>query len=200
MSTKKHEKAWLPYARWKLIQESVPIVCVDLLPVRVSRRSPYAVEAVGLILRETPHQGQRWCLIGGRLLYGESLQDAIIRQVVETLGNRTRICTGRNQHPIHIAQYSPRRTKHFSLDPRQHAVSLTYVSELTGTPAPQGEAVAYGWFDVRKLPPRKEFGFDQARLVKYCLQLMRSATILDMKAVRTARRASVKGTVFRGLS
>jgi ADP-ribose pyrophosphatase YjhB (NUDIX family) len=177
MSAQKNKKTWLSDAHWKLIQKSVPIVCVDLLPIRVSRRAPYSVEAVGLILRDTPHQGQRWCLIGGRMLYRESVQDAISRQITETLGSQTRIRAGRNHHPICIAQYAPRRTKHFSLDPRQHAVSLTYVLELTGRATPQGEAVAYEWFDVKKLPPPKAFGFDQSRLVKYCLRRLRSPVI-----------------------
>jgi len=185
---KSNNKAWLPPSRWRLVQASVPIVCVDVLPVRVSRRTPHIVEAIGLILRDTPRGRRRWCLIGGRLLYGESLRDAIGRQIGETLGSQVRIHLRRDQQPLYIAQYSPLKTKSFSLDPRQHAVGLTYASEITGSPAPQGEAVAYEWFDVRKLPPPKEFGFDQARIVKYCLQLLRTATVSKTGAERARRQ------------
>jgi ADP-ribose pyrophosphatase YjhB (NUDIX family) len=130
------------------------------------------VEAIGLILRETPNQGQRWCLVGGRLLYGESLRDAIVRQVGETLGTKARIHLKRDQQPLYIAQYAPHGIEPFGLDPRQHAVALTYISRITGSPVPQGEAVAFEWFDVRKLPPPERFGFGQHRLVNACLRLL----------------------------
>ena len=188
---KSGNKTWLPPSRWKLVQASVPIVCVDVLPIRTSRLAPHTVEAIGLILRDTPRQGQRWCLIGGRLLYGEPLQDAIVRQVGETLGRRVRVHRRRDQQPLYIAQYAPHSIRPFALDPRQHAVGLTYVSEMTGSPAPQGEAVAYEWFDVRKLPPPEEFGFDQDRVVKFCLQLLRTATPSNTRAGRTRRRKTI---------
>jgi ADP-ribose pyrophosphatase YjhB (NUDIX family) len=174
MRNRRH-RAWLSPSRWKTVQASVPIVCVDLLPVRRSRFAPYAVEAIGLILRDTPHQGQRWCLVGGRVLYGESLRDAILRQVDETLGSRVRIHLSRSQQPLYVAQYSPHGARPFALDPRQHAVGLTYTSRITGSPAPQGEAISYEWFHVRKLPPPENFGFGHDRLVNTCLQLLRSA-------------------------
>jgi hypothetical protein len=39
----------------------------------------------------------------------------------------------------------------------------------------QGEAISYEWFDVRKLPPPEEFGFDHDRVVNACLRLLRLA-------------------------
>jgi ADP-ribose pyrophosphatase YjhB (NUDIX family) len=170
---KPRSAAWLSGARWKLVQESVPIVCVDIMPIRTSRCVPCRVEAIGLILRDTPHQRQRWCLIGGRVLRGESLRDAIHRQIVETLGTEVRILLKRDQQPLYISQYAPHGTKPFFLDPRQHAVGLTYAFKITGSPIAQGEAVAYRWFDIGKLPPPERFGFGQDRLVNVCLQLLR---------------------------
>ncbi|MEO7002122.1 MAG: DUF4916 domain-containing protein, partial [Ktedonobacterales bacterium] len=70
---------WLELTEWERIQKCVPIICVDILPVRFARQRQQRPLALGLIRRDTPHQGQRWCLIGGRVLYGESLGDAIER-------------------------------------------------------------------------------------------------------------------------
>jgi ADP-ribose pyrophosphatase YjhB (NUDIX family) len=170
MRDRKHKKRWLSSSRWRLVQASVPIACVDVMPIRGSRRRP--IEAIGLILRETPHQGQRWCLVGGRLLYGECLRDAILRQVGETLGSKARIHLKRDQQPLYIAQYSPHGIEPFALDPRQHAIGLTYVSKMTGSPTARGEAIAYEWFDIRKLPRPEQFGFGHDRLVNACLRLL----------------------------
>ena len=69
------KKSWLSPKDWKLIQTSIPVVCVDVLPVRFSSNPRREIHAVGLIVRETP-DGREWCLIGGRLMHRESLSEA----------------------------------------------------------------------------------------------------------------------------
>jgi ADP-ribose pyrophosphatase YjhB (NUDIX family) len=170
------KQRWFSSSRWKSIQESVPITCVDVLPVRFAAGSPKRVNAVGLILRETPHEGKRWCLVGGRLLYGESLEEAIHRQIKETLGSRVHVAVGRDPQPLYVKQYSPRGRSPFSVDPRQHSVGLTYASQIKGTPVAGGEAISFKWFDVTSLPKAKEFGFGQDTVVRICLQLLGSCS------------------------
>lgn len=175
-------KTWLSPSQWKFVQASVPIVCVDVLPVRFSRASPDTIRAIGLILRDTPHQGRKWCLVGGRLLYGESLRAAIVRQVTETLGSGMRLHLGRDPKPVTVIQYSPTNLMPFVLDPRQHAVSLTYALQLTGSPKPQGEAVAYKWFDVRSLPSPEECGFGHHGVATSCLRRWPSAKASNLNS------------------
>ncbi len=167
------QRGWLPLSRWKLVQQSVPIVCVDLMPIRICSNGGDEIEEVGLIFRDTPHQGRRWCLVGGRLLYGESVHQAICRQVRETLGRGVKVHLRENQQPIYIAQYSPHPKQPFALDPRQHAVGLTFAARISGVPAAAGEALRYQWFPVGKLPARSEFGFGHDRLVRTCLRRLR---------------------------
>jgi hypothetical protein len=69
---------------WDRIQNTVPIACVDVL---ATRKTSNAALEVGLIFRNTPHQGQRWCLIGGRLLRKDSFQTAVLRELSSALGH-----------------------------------------------------------------------------------------------------------------
>lgn len=174
MRKRVNRRHWLSPSLWELIQATVPVVCVDVLPIRISPRVPNRVEAIGLILRETPHQGQRWCLIGGRVLFGESLRKAVLRQVKETLGTHVRVYIRHDQQPVYLAEYSPNGTRPFALDPRKHAVGLTYAVRIAGSPSPRGEAISYQWFKTNKLPRSKEFGFDQDRVVYASLRLIRN--------------------------
>jgi len=162
---------WIPAAQWRRVQSLVPIVCVDVLPVRL-KRTRKTIEEVGLILRETPHQGQRWCLIGGRVLFRESLCRAVRRQIQETLGSDVVPIFKPGQQPLYVAEYSPSRGKRFAFDPRQHSVALTYALELKGIPVASGEAITYRWFNVKDLPSQRQFGFDQHRVVKECMRLL----------------------------
>src|SRR5689334_4261830 len=115
---------WLSEEDWKQVQRSVPIVCADVLPVRRGRSG---VE-VGLICRDTPHQGARWVTVGGRILLNEPVRKALDRQVRETLGEAVR---AKFEHtPIAIVEYFSRRIRGEAFDPRQHAVGLTYVARV----------------------------------------------------------------------
>lgn len=161
-----------PPDEWKRFQASVPITCVDVLHVRFARGVRRAIDAIGLIYRDTPHQGKRWCLIGGRLCRVESLHDAIRRQLRETLGSRVRPVLRVGQQPACVAEYSPSGKKPFGLDPRQHSVGLTYAVEVRGLPVAQGEAIRFEWFPVKSLPPSRYFGFNQDRVVRDCIKLL----------------------------
>jgi ADP-ribose pyrophosphatase YjhB (NUDIX family) len=168
-------KLWLAPADWKRIQESIPVICVDVLPIQFSTKPGRDPIAVGLIFRGTP-QGRRWCLIGGRLLYGESLTRAIRRQAREALGRRVNVDLRHDQQPLYIAQYSPSGRTPFALDPRQHAVGLTYAIELKCTPIPGGEAIQFRWFETARIPGKKQLGFGQDAVIKACLRSLRNSS------------------------
>jgi len=167
------KRTWLSGERWKLVQTSIPVVCVDVLPIHFSPNSDSDLQSVGLILRKTP-EGRKWCLIGGRLLYGESLSEAIRRQVREALGRHVKVRVGPDQQPFYIAQYAPSGRTPFVLERRQHSVGLTYALEIHGTPTPRGEAIVFRWFETAKLPRRTQFGFSQDRVLRTCLRLLRN--------------------------
>jgi ADP-ribose pyrophosphatase YjhB (NUDIX family) len=163
---------WLPEAEWRKVQSCLPIACVDVLPFR--RESGGALE-IGLIRRGTPHQGRRWCLIGGRLQFGETLAEAAGREIAEALGGGVGYSLLGDGQPFTVVQYLPVEGQGQYFDPRQHAVSLTYAAELSGTPSPQGEALDFRWFAVAGLPGPDSIGFGQRPLIVECCERLAAA-------------------------
>lgn len=161
---------WLSDADWRHIQQAVPICCVDVLPVLRDEGVSRSVEKVGLILRDAPHQGRRWCVVGGRLFRDETFAQAIARQIHETLGPGVRFEVPPNPQPSHVAQYftTPRGAN--PIDPRQHAIGLTFIVDVEGVITPAGEAHHFEWFRVENLPSPNQFGFGQDGVVAACLR------------------------------
>ncbi len=161
------KNAWLSPEEWAQAQHQMPIACVDALPIRLSSERG-SVESVGLILRHTAIEGDRWCLTGGRILHGETVSEAIDRHVRTTLGDAVTWHSGTGEQPLWVHQYFPDPRVGYGLDPRQHAVALTYAVRLQGDPAPKGEALDFRWFDVAELD-RVPFGFGQGDVARACL-------------------------------
>jgi len=159
--------AWLEPSDWKRAQETLPIACVDVLPVRLNDSGK--LEQVGLIFRDTPHQGRRWCLVGGRLWHKESVAEAIARQLREALGPYVAFHVEPDPQPDYVAQYFPTAREFASIDPRQHALTLNFVVPLRGNPQAGGEALEFQWFEPSQLPAAGQFGFGQDRIVVACL-------------------------------
>ena len=162
---------WLNEKDYKKVQQSVPIATIDILPISYIVEKKRIPESIGLIRRETADEGIKWCVIGGRLLYGESFWSGVLRQIRETLGGEVRILSEiKDQQPLFVAQYFPDGNPPFLRDPRQHTVGLTYALELNGKVIPQGEALEFKWFHMTDLPINTDFGFNHDRLVRSLIQ------------------------------
>ncbi|MEI6269001.1 MAG: DUF4916 domain-containing protein [Methylococcaceae bacterium] len=160
---------WLPDDEWRKVQKYLPITCVDVLPFRLDKGE---IAELGLILRNTPHQGERWCLIGGRLQYNEVLTEGVDREIIEALGDKTITTLVGGGEPLKVVQYMPEMGRGEYFDPRQHAIGLTYAVELSGIVVPQGEALDFKWFSVSKIQTLEAIGFGQKQLIIDCLQLL----------------------------
>lgn len=149
-------------ALWSTIQASVPIFCVDVLPIRSGDGDEIEL---GLILRDTPDQGPRWCTIGGRLELDESIEDAIRRELTEAVGDGLVPIEERtNPEPL-VVQYTRGHASGTTYDLRQHAVSLTYPQWLDGEPVARGaEAVEFRWWRIGDLDG-SVMGFGQESLL-----------------------------------
>ena len=152
---------------WKKAQQSLPICCVDILPVM--RGADGTVEAVGLIYRDTPHEGRRWCLVGGRLFRDESFAEAITRQIHHTLGVGMKFELAKDLRPAHVAQYFTEKQDGLLHDPRQHAVSIIFAVAMEGIAEPCGEALDFRWYKLGELA-ECSFGFGQGKVVAECLR------------------------------
>jgi ADP-ribose pyrophosphatase YjhB (NUDIX family) len=160
--------AWLSDDEYRRVQQSVPIACVDIAPLRLSVDGE--IESIGLILRDTPHQGRRWCLVGGRIMRDESLAEAAGRHLRTTLGNAVRFTIEADTQPVYVSQYFTSRREVGVIDPRQHSIAMNYLVPIDGPITPAGEAHAFQWFKPEALPGRDEFGFEQDRVLAECLR------------------------------
>ncbi len=162
---------WLSPTDYAHIQQTMPIPCIDILPLQLHPPTTPTTPQVGLILRNTPQNKNAWCLVGGRLFRNESIAQCITRQLHQTLGQNIRFPLDPDPQPLYIAQYFP--TPHpdvpHCIDLRQHSLALTFAIPIEGDPTAQDEALNFQWFPTNALPSPTDFGFNQDRIVATCL-------------------------------
>jgi ADP-ribose pyrophosphatase YjhB (NUDIX family) len=103
-----------------------------------------------LVERKNPPPG--WALPGGFVDYGESLEEAAVREAAEETSLRVKL-----RYQLHT--YSdPGR------DTRKHTISTVYVARARGSPKPQDDARALLVVDPRKID--RPLAFDHERIIK----------------------------------
>ncbi|MBN1831219.1 MAG: NUDIX hydrolase [Deltaproteobacteria bacterium] len=103
-----------------------------------------------LIRRKNPPYG--WAIPGGFVDYGETLEEAAIREAKEETNLEVKLIS-------QLGAYSkPDR------DPRQHSISFVFVARSKGTPEPSGDALDAGVFDATSLP--ETMAFDHREILR----------------------------------
>ncbi|MEN2740524.1 DUF4916 domain-containing protein [Microbacterium sp. X-17] len=142
---------FLPDELYAEIERSMPIACVDFVPIRQDDPSG---ATIGLILRDSPF-GRVWCHLGGRILRGETLADALRRHADDTLGVELDLPLDPQPllvYPWYPADVAPADGTPFGEDPRKHAIGLSFVVTMSGVPAPRNEAYEFRFFAPDALP------------------------------------------------
>lgn len=129
----------IPAEQYKQIIEVLPILCVDV--IITNTRGEYL-----LIKRANePRKGQ-WWVIGGRLLKGETLEEAVVRKVWEETSLIVEAV-----HPIGyyeaVSQENP-----FGLAPRLHAVSVVFSTVVDDRQQIRLDDQSLGWKYSKELP------------------------------------------------
>jgi ADP-ribose pyrophosphatase YjhB (NUDIX family) len=156
----------LPAPIYSALKRLVPILCVDLLPINANDDG-----LVGLVRRRGAQPGEKgWAMVGGRVYRNEPVEDAVLRHLVDALGDRVTLRSQPLIGPV-VAEYFPHRQPDRLWDPRQHAVSLTYVARVWGDPVPQGEALGFDWFPGDALPNASSWVYGHDRVVRRILAL-----------------------------
>ncbi|MDF2471333.1 MAG: hypothetical protein K0Q61_3705 [Rhodococcus erythropolis] len=142
---------YLPDDLYATIEHSMPIACVDFVPVRLEASGRHQV---GLILRNSPY-GRVWCHLGGRIRYGETIREAIVRHADDALSVRVHLDL--NPQPSYVYEWFPSPVAPtdgtvFGIDPRKHAVGLSFVVNVDEDPRARNEALEFAYFRANELP------------------------------------------------
>jgi len=123
-----------------------PVPTVDIIiSIRENNES-----RIVLIKRKNPPFG--WALPGGFVDYGESLENAAVREAKEETGLDVKLI--RQFH----AYSDPSR------DPRQHTISIVFIAEADGVPVGMDDAAEAELFDLDNLP--SPMAFDHGEILK----------------------------------
>ena len=134
---------WLSDDELSSIRRRLPLLYVEAVPVRVDGLG--IVTEVGLLLRANATGGMRRTIVSGRVMYGETLREALFRHLEKDLGPMAFPLLPANPNPFHVAEYFPLPGISQFTDERQHAVSLAYVVPVTGTCDPRQDALEITW-------------------------------------------------------
>ena len=108
-----------------------------------------------LIKRKNDPYKNMWALPGGFINYGETAEDACLRELKEETGLKGNI---QNLSGVYS---SPDR------DPRGHTISIAFVVSVKSSKFNAGDdAKEAKWFDISKIP---ELAFDHLNIVKDAL-------------------------------
>ncbi|MBI5160128.1 MAG: NUDIX hydrolase family protein [Micrococcales bacterium] len=135
--------AWLSDADLAHIRRRIPVLYVEAVPVRTDGVG--VVTEVGILLRANPVGEITRTLVSGRVMYGETLRDALFRHLEKDLGPMAFPLLPASPVPFSVAEYFPIPGLSAYVDDRQHAVSLAYVVPVTGTIEPRQDALEVTW-------------------------------------------------------
>jgi len=133
---------WLSDRELNHVRSELPLVYVNVIPVRINPLGE--VTEVGLLLRADEGVISR-ALVAGRVLYHETIRDALIRNLEKDLGAVALPRVPQSPTPFTIAEYFPTPGITPFHDARQHAVALAYVVPVDGDCSPQQNALDIVW-------------------------------------------------------
>ena len=99
------DAGWLSREDMDLARERLPILYVDVVPVRVDGQG--TVIAVGLLLRAGEDGQIKRALVSGRVLYHERVRAALLRHVEKDLGPLALPRVPPAPQPFTVAEYFP---------------------------------------------------------------------------------------------
>ncbi len=161
---------WLSVDDLSSARESLPILYVEAVPVRVDATG--TITAVGLLLRARPDGSVSRAVVAGRVLHKERIRDALIRHLEKDLGPVALPRLPVSLAPFTVVEYFPDPTVSGFHDPRQHAVALAYVVPVDGDCAPSQSAIDLAWLTPEEATSEvvlAEFSGGQDRLIRLAM-------------------------------
>jgi ADP-ribose pyrophosphatase YjhB (NUDIX family) len=120
-----------------------PIPTVDII---------IEIESKGVVLIKRKNPPYGWAIPGGFVDYGESMEDAAIREAKEETSLDVKL----------IRQFHTYSDPH--RDPRHHSISTVYLAKAKGIPKAKDDAIEIGIFTESNLP--EEIAFDHRSILR----------------------------------
>jgi hypothetical protein len=161
---------WLSPDELSVVRDQVPLVYVEAVPVRVDGEGRIAEVALLLALR--PDGTINRAVVSGRVLHGELVRTALVRNLEKDLGPVALPRLPVSPSPFTVVEYFPDESVTGFQDPRHHAVSLAYVVPVDGECQPSQDALDLVWVTPEEaVSPRvqEEMSTGHARLVRLAL-------------------------------
>jgi ADP-ribose pyrophosphatase YjhB (NUDIX family) len=134
---------WLSDDELASIRMRLPLLYVEAVPVRIDGLGQ--VVELGVLLRASATGEMTRTLVSGRVMYGETLREALFRHLEKDLGPMAFPQLPPSPVPFSVAEYFPLPGISAFTDERQHAVSLAYLVPVTGTCEPRQDALEVTW-------------------------------------------------------
>ncbi len=125
-----------PYCRKETEEYKSPLTTVDII---------IEVDSGGIVLIKRKNPPAGWALPGGFVDYGESLEDAAIREAQEETSLRVTL-----KGQFHTYSRPGR-------DPRHHSISTVFIAEAQGLPSGMDDAAEARIFTEDSLPAALAF-------------------------------------------
>ena len=142
------ESQWLDDEDLETVRARVPMVYVEAVPVRLDHLGQ--VTHIGLLLRPTANGTISRTIVSGRVMWGETVREALMRHLDKDLGPQAFPRLPSSPTPFTIAEYMPDPFQTGFHDPRQHAVSLAYIVPCEGDCEPSQESLEFAWLTTEE--------------------------------------------------
>jgi len=143
----KGKKVICPQCGAVVLEHQSPTPTVDVI---VEVETETGEEGIVLIYRK--NEPRAWALPGGFVDYGETLEEAAVREAKEETDLEIKLI-----RQLHT--YSdPRR------DPRRHTISTVFIARARGRPRAQDDAAGVGIFNEKNLP--LPLAFDHEKILR----------------------------------
>lgn len=134
---------WMGPGQIDDIRRKMPIAYVECVPVRLDDLG--RVNQVGILMRVGADGAVEKTLPAGRVLFHESLREAIARNIAKDLGDLALPLLPVSLQPFTIAEFFPTPGVSEFYDARQHAIAMCYVVPIGGDCKPQDNALDMEW-------------------------------------------------------
>ncbi|BDR54249.1 DUF4916 domain-containing protein [Bombiscardovia apis] len=136
---------WLSSQEIEWARRKLPMTYVEVVPARIDTAG--RVAQVGTLLCVDDEGNIERTLITGRVLYHESIREALARNISKDLGELALPVLPPSPQPFSVAEFFPTPSVSEYYDPRQHSIALCYLVPVAGDCKSQDETLDVEWVE-----------------------------------------------------